>query len=170
MEPSVDGTISDLRQALSATSDSELARKLNIDKSTISSWRSRGRVPARFINLIGENPVTPSHEPPNVWGELQEKANALALLRFALLRADLAKSGNADRVLAIFRDMRPFWLILNRSIQELRSKEEALAVDITAAQAILMHEDLRDPDATARRLEQQLDEDFSDNNWLEDYR
>ncbi|MBZ0129486.1 MAG: helix-turn-helix domain containing protein [Rhodobacteraceae bacterium] len=169
MENTIDSTIADLRHTFGASTDAELARKLRIDKSTISSWRSRGRVPGRFINLIGAASAKPLFEPPAVWGELQEYANAAALLRFTLLRSELANSGDADQALQVFRDIKPFWLILHRAAWEIRAKVEKLEIGIEAAQAILMHEDISDPKAAAARIQQQLDEDLADNPWLDDY-
>ena len=165
MNATVETIIADLRHALSAPTDAALARKLRIDKSTISSWRSRGRVPEKFQSMI-ENGAVAAVEHPDVWGELQERANAVALLRFTLLRADLARQGGSDRALPVFRDMRPFWLILNRVVVEMRSKLETLGVDLDTAQALLMHDDLRDPLATAGRVSSDLNQDLADNGWL----
>ena len=52
MHSSVDATIAGLRGAVSAGTDAELARMLGVDQSTISSWRSRGRVPERFVKML----------------------------------------------------------------------------------------------------------------------
>ena len=47
---------------------------------------------------------------------------------------------------------------------------EALRVDLKTAQALIMQEDLRDPEATTRRVERQLEEDIDDNPWLAGYK
>ena len=50
-------TIDHLRAFMDVVSDPELARKLRIDKSTISSWRSRGSVPNRYRRILsGSDP------------------------------------------------------------------------------------------------------------------
>jgi len=51
MDDDIDAIISALRERLSAETDADLARKLRIDKSTISSWRSRRSVPNRFRKI-----------------------------------------------------------------------------------------------------------------------
>ena len=40
---------------------------------------------------------------------------------------------------------------------------DALSVDLVTAQALLMQEDMRDPEATKRRIADQVEEDFRDN-------
>ena len=80
------------------------------------------------------------------------------------------QSGDVDRALGVFLDLKPFWLVLHRSIHELRIKMEALRVDLKTAQALVMQDDLRDPGATTQRVEQQLEEDIADNPWLAGYK
>lgn len=87
-------------------------------------------------------------------------------LRFILLHHELARSGDVDRALPVLRDMLPYWLVLHRAVHDLLRRVEALQVDMETAQALLLQEDLRDPDATALRVEQQLHEDLADNPWL----
>lgn len=163
MQNSVDATIAGLRGAVSAGTDAELARMLGVDQSTISSWRSRGRVPERFVKMLDTGKKTGLDEVPQVWGELQERAQTLALIRFTLIRNEVAQSGDVDRALGVFLDLKPFWLVLHRSVHELRIKMETLRVDLKTAQALLMQEDLRDPKTTTRRVERQLEEDIADN-------
>lgn len=163
MQNSVDATIAGLRGAVSAGTDAELARMLGVDQSTISSWRSRGRVPERFVKMLDTGKKTGLDEAPQVWGELQERAQTLALIRFTLIRNEVAQSGDVDRALGVFLDLKPFWLVLHRSVHELRIKMETLRVDLKTAQALLMQEDLRDPKTTTRRVKRQLEEDIADN-------
>lgn len=170
MQDAVEATIASLRDVVSAKNNAELARKLGIDQSTISSWRARGRVPARFVKLIENPEIGVLGEPPQVWGELQDRAQAVALMRFTLLRSALASSGDVDRALGAFLDLKPFWLVLHRAVHELRLKMEASGVDLATAQALMMQEDLRDPDTTTRRVEAQLAEDLADNPQLENWK
>ncbi len=170
METAIDTTIANLRSAVSAKTNAELARKLGIDQSTISSWRSRGRVPDRFKKMLDTPEKGLASRPPQVWGELQDRAHTLALIRFTLLRQEDANSRDVDRAMGVFLDLKPFWLILNRAVHELRLKMELLSIDLATAQALMMQDDLRDPDTTARRVEAQLAEDFEDNKWLVDWK
>jgi hypothetical protein len=170
MESQVDLTIASLRTSVSAKSDADLARKLGVDQSTISAWRSRGRVPNRFLQLLDDRSKGAASKPPQVWGELQDRAQAVTLLRFTLLRQGVAQSRDIDRALPLFRDLKPFWLMMHRAVHELRMKMEALHVDLATAQALLMQDDLRDPSACVDRLDAQLVEDLSDNPWLSDWK
>ena len=170
MQNSVDVTIAELRVSSGAKSNAELARRLGIDQSTISAWRARGRVPERFVNLLENSAIGAEPQPPQVWGELQEFGHAIALARFTLLRCEVAFSGDADRAMSVFRDIKPFWILLHRAVHELRMKMEALAVDLVTAQALLLQEDMRDPDAARGRIADQLAEDFRDNPFLQNWK
>lgn len=168
MLPQIEATLAELRSVVGAKNDAELARRLKIDQSTISSWKARGRVPQKFTKLLEESEAKP--QPPEVWPELQDRATAVALVRFILLRSELARSRDVDQAIATLRDLKPFWLAMHRAVHDLRAKMEALGTDLGTAEALLFQEDLRDPDATAERVRAQLAEDLSDNPWLGDYK
>ena len=170
MQGTVDATISNLRGVVGAKTDAELGRMLGIDQSTISSWRARGRVPGRFVKMLDAADKSEASGAPQVWGELQDRAQAVALIRFTLLRAEIAQSRDLDRAMATFLDPKPFWLVLNRASHDLRLKMEALGVDLRTAQALVMQDDLRDPASTSQRVEAQLAEDLTDNPWLSDWK
>ncbi len=171
MPQSVEATIEGLRGAVSAKSDAELARTLGIDQSTISSWRARGSVPQKFVKLLRPNGSSAASGPIDwttlkTWPELQERSRAIGLLRFTLLNADLAKSGEIDRAMAAFIDQKPFWLLMYRAAHDLGVKMQALGVELKTAQALILQDDLRDPDRTAQRVEKWLAEDMADNHDL----
>lgn len=130
----VESTINNLRTVVGAKNDAELARRLQIDQSTISSWRARGRVPSRFVKLLEAEPI-PSHE---VWPELHDRGTAVALARYAILRNEVAMGGNVDKALPTFLDVRPFWIVMHRAVHDLRSKMDALHVDLQTAAALLL--------------------------------
>lgn len=170
MEATVDNTIAGLRRVVSAETDAELARKLGVDKSTVSGWRARGRVPSRFTKLLETPREGTLLDLRNISGEMPERAYPIGNLRFILLRQELARSGDVDRALPVLRDMLPYWLVLHRAVHDLLKRVETLQVDLETAQALLLQEDLRDPDATARRVERQLQEDLADNPWLKSWK
>ena len=167
----VDSTIADLRRAVNATNDSELARTLRIDKSTISGWRVRGSVPQKFVNLIRSNGSSAASGPIDwstldAWPELQERSRSIGLLRFTLLRSEVARSGDVDRAMGVFMDQKPFWLVMYPAAHDLGVKMQALGVEMKTAQALILQDDLRDPDATALRVAKHLAEDISHNPGL----
>lgn len=171
MLESVEATIQSLRVAVSAKSDAELARTLGIDQSTISSWRARGSVPQKFVKLLRSNGSSAASGPIDwatleAWPELQERSRSIGLLRFTLLRSEVARSGDVDRAMGAFMDQKPFWLLMYRAAHDLGVKMQALGVEMKTAQALILQEDLRDPDATAHRTAKHLAEDIADNPGL----
>lgn len=167
MQNTVDSMIAALRVSVSAKNDAELARLIGVDQSTISSWRARGRLPQRFAKMIDGSAAMPSGKPPEFWGELQECAHVVALIRYTLIRADVALSSNVDLAISAFMDIVPFWLVMHRAVHEIQLKMEALNVDVQTAQILLMQEDLRNPKAAADRIAKQVAEDSTDNPWLD---
>lgn len=165
MQGNVDATIANLRTVVKAKSNADLARKLGVDQSTISSWRARGRVPEEFVEFLKD----PASQKSRVWQELTDCTTAVALLRYTLLRQDVAKSRDIDHGMSTFLTLKPWWLIMHRAAHELRLRMDALGIDLKTSQALIMQDDLRDPDATARRIEQHLAEDLKDSQLLENY-
>lgn len=159
MQQSVGDTIEELRSVVGAQNDADLASKLGVDKSTVSGWRARGRVPSRFVKLLEAEPI-PAYD---VWPELHDRANAVALARYTVLRSEVAMTGNTDQSLPAFLDTRPFWLVMHRAVHDLRAKMEALKIDLPAAAALLLQDDLRSPRETAKRVAEMLAEDLADN-------
>jgi hypothetical protein len=163
MNSGVEDTIADLRTALGAATDAELARRLDVDQSTISSWRARGRVPNRYVkDLLG-----PAHERtadhPAIWTEMENRALGIALARFALLHRDLITSPDLNKAMAAFLDPKPWWLVLNRAVHDLREKMIGLDVDPSTAQVLILNDDIRRPTETAERVAAELAEDLADN-------
>lgn len=167
----VDSTIADLRRAVNASNDSDLARTLGIDKSTISGWRARESVPQKFVKLLRSKGSSAASGPIDLftleaWPELQERSRAIGLLRFTLLRSEVARSGDIDRAMNTFIDQKPFWLLMVRAAHDLSLKMQALGVEMKTAQALILQDDLRDPDATSQRVAKHLAEDIADNPGL----
>lgn len=91
----VAAVIEDLRRHFGVTTDAELARQLSIDKSTISSWRSRGRIPIRYRGIVDGTHRAPAPAPPVAWTQLERIAFDLALLRFARAMGPKLDGGDA---------------------------------------------------------------------------
>ncbi|NYS24916.1 hypothetical protein HUK65_07905 [Rhodobacteraceae bacterium 2376] len=136
-----------------------------MDKSTVSGWRARRRVPTRFVKMLDE-PGRGTFNTGEVSGELQERAYSIALARFVLLRHDLAASGEVNKSLPAFRQMLPFWLIVHRAVHDMLSTVESLQIDLDAAQVLILQDDLLHPERTKIRVARQLEEDLRDNPQL----
>lgn len=88
--------IEGLRSLFSVDTDSDLAKYLQIDKSTISSWRVRGNVPPRYLRILEGDSPKPSASPPSKWGPHEVMAFRLALFFYVRARADTVKSGDYE--------------------------------------------------------------------------
>lgn len=166
MQGSVDTAIAELRSFVGAQTDAELARHLELDKSALTAWRSRGRVPERYQDLLEKMRSGKPLEELEIWPELHRAAQRIALIRFTLLRQEEARSGNVDQAMQTFKSLKPFWLIMYRALHDVRQKMMAVGAELKTAQALVMQQDLRDPEATAVRVAAQLDEDIKDNPTL----
>ncbi len=163
MQGSVDTAITELRAFVGAQSDAELARRLELDKSALTAWRSRGRVPDRYQRFLDQVKSGKPLQEIEVWPSLHSAGHRVALVRFTLLRQELALSGKVDQAMQVFKSLRPFWLVMYRAVHDIRTKMVALGAEVQTAQALVMQDDLRDPLATANRVAAQLAEDLRDN-------
>lgn len=77
----VDNTIDRLMQRFRVATDQSLADRLSLGRSTVTSWRRRGSVPARYARLADEVPtLLPDFLNPE-WSEEEKAAMRLALTR-----------------------------------------------------------------------------------------
>ena len=74
--------IEGLREHFRVETDAALARALSVDKSTISSWRNRDRVPKRYAEILVGGDSAGASRPPRDWPWADLVAFDLALLRF----------------------------------------------------------------------------------------
>lgn len=159
----VDASIQQLRKIVGVQSDAELARQLELDKSSLTAWRSRGRVPEKYQAFLDQVSRGEPIRELEVWPELQRAAQRIALARFTLLRCTVASSGMVDQAMPIFLSLRPFWFIMYRAAVDVRKKMLALGVALETAQALVLQDDLRMPSETTSRIERELSEDLRDN-------
>lgn len=78
--------------------------------------------------------------------------------------------GEVDQALPAFLDVKPFWVVMHRAVHDLRAKMATLNVDLQAATALLLQEDLRSPNETAKRVADMLSEDLADSPELAELR
>ena len=166
MQGTVDSAIAELRGVVGVKTDAELARQLKLDKSALTAWRSRGRLPEKYQTFLEQIKSGVPLQELDVWPELQAAGTRVALIRFTLLRHDLAQSGEVDHAMPVFMTLKPFWLIMYRAVHDLRLKMLALGAELKTAQALIMQEDLSNPLATSARVALQLDEDLKENPTL----
>lgn len=157
----VDETINALKQLLNADSDSDLARKLAVDKRTVSAWRSRGNVPERFMSILrGESHHRFHGTPPVKWGDHEEVAFSLALFRFGRLANHAIDMLDYRSVLELFSSeaMADFWLMMADAQQDISEKQDGQP--LRTALALALYDDIemgseaieRDRERLAQRL------------------
>lgn len=138
----VDDTISALKLRLNAESDSDLARRLGLDKRTISAWRSRGSVPQRYCDIAqGEHPA-PIWTPPAKWGTYEELAFRLALFRFARVRADAVQHATVGTMVSLFGGAGGFWLLMHQAQSDIARVSAERGIGEDFAFALVIDEDI----------------------------
>ncbi len=134
--------IEGLRKLFSVETDSDLAKSLRIDKSTISSWRVRGNVPPRYVRILeGDNPK-PSASAPSKWGPHEVMSFRLALFRYVRARGDAVKEGDYEVLLRTFGYEEGFFNLMQDAQRNLSEKMDSTGVELTTAFALLLHQEL----------------------------
>jgi Bacteriophage CI repressor helix-turn-helix domain len=84
MAGEVEETIEALMKRFRVGTDQQLADRLKLGRSTVTSWRRRGKVPERYGRFASERSTTlPDLVDPNL-DPVDRQALVLALVRFAL--------------------------------------------------------------------------------------
>ncbi|WP_157767396.1 helix-turn-helix domain-containing protein [Paracoccus yeei] len=84
MPDDVDAIVSDLKKQFGVQSDQDLARHLHLGRSTISSWKARGAVPARYKRILSGEPASFALEPKEM---TEEEGLALSLAIMRLMKS-----------------------------------------------------------------------------------
>jgi transcriptional regulator with XRE-family HTH domain len=95
MADEVSAVVARLKQRFHASTDQELAEKLSLGRSTVTSWRRRGSVPERYARLADGEAVTPFGLPWTYWTEEENAALSLALLRHGAWQAPIVQDYGA---------------------------------------------------------------------------
>lgn len=143
--------IDDLKARLKAVSDADLARKLAIDKRTVSAWRVRGAVPERYISIINGEDHQTVNTPPLRWGPYELAAFRLALFRYTRVFAGIATSGDYTEVYRNFARQGGFWILFRRSQEDLAKAMDERTDVLDTALALLFHDDLAAGEASIER-------------------
>lgn len=140
--------ISRLKELFGVETDAELARALKIDKSTIASWKSRGRVPQRFVDISnGDNSLALGAAPVK-WSSQENAALALALLRYATIYRPLLDNPKFEEVMRLVSRPGDLWTLFSQAQRDLVEKCDAGLPTGESALAVLVHECLSEMDQT----------------------
>lgn len=141
-----------LKKRLGVITDVELAQRLAVDKSTVSSWRSRGALPKRYLGILtGEDVQEAIATPPLRWAVHEEYAFKLALFRLAKALGADASSGDYGRAWRAFRNTGGFWKLMREAQKDLAETLDSEVSAIETAFALVMHHDIEAGEAATAR-------------------
>ena len=135
----VDAQLDQLKTHFGVEKDVDLARKLMIDKRTVSAWRTRGSVPVRYRSIAeGGDPQTP----PARWDEHERAAFDLAMFRAArALLPETASSEFRPAMQAFGGSWAYFWQIMADARHDLVVQMNEGGKEVRSAFALLIHAD-----------------------------
>lgn len=143
--------IESLRKLFSVETDSDLAKCLQVDKSTISSWRVRGNVPPRYLRILDGDSPKPSASAPSRWGSHEVMAFRLALFHYVRARAEVVSRGDYQELLQTFSYEEGFFNLMLDAQRRLSEKIDSTGVDLPTAFALVLHQELTGSDDGAAR-------------------
>lgn len=149
----IDEQIEQLKTAVSAASDSELARKLQIDRRTVSGWRSRNSIPKRYLSILDGQSKDFVGCAPLHWGEYEQAAFEAALFRFGNFYKRHYENPEFSQLMTDFPfAAASFWALMGSTQKEIaRNMERGDHVNLHAATAMIYHADISQPDEAHSR-------------------
>lgn len=146
----IEETIGRLKDRYHVTSDSELARTLGVNKSTISSWKARNKIPARILEII-ESDMVAVQSPPIQWGPFQQYAFGLALQRYTRVLADILGDLDLHQSVKLAGSSFVFFDLMGRAEGAILNLQDKGDYSYETAATMLIHEDMVDPKAALHR-------------------
>ena len=131
-------TISALRKALGARTELELAAILGLSRSTISTWKKRGGVPARYVAMLEAGGI--SSDAAAAGQQVFRRPEAHYWLRSALALLPEGRDGDSDGL-----------LVAGSSREKLVIALMGLAIRV--ARTDLKRQSIRDDDEWAQLME-----------------
>ncbi len=162
MAENVEEAITALKVRLAVESDADLARRLRVSKSTISSWRARNSVPRRFLGVIAGDDHQFMLAPPLKGGEHEEAAFRVTLFRFARLMQETTDLKDYRKALRLFGSEASsvFWLMMDEAQKDLMSRRDDQP--LSNALALLLHDDVSAGEEAIQRDRKRLGDTLRD--------
>ena len=151
MSEAPEDVIAALRQRLNAKTDSELARKLGINKSTISTWKTRGSVPKRFLAIRDGASHEAINAAPLGWGDHENMAFDLAVSRAMRALGRVVSEGSYQDLLTVFSTSAWLWVLMQEAQEELVRRQDERGVELRLAFSMALHDDFAAPEEAAER-------------------
>ncbi|TDL88039.1 hypothetical protein [Meridianimarinicoccus aquatilis] len=141
MDMDADQIVDALKGHFNVDSDIELARALKIDKRTVSAWRSRKRVPQRFIGMLTGQSSHPHAVGPVYWHNQEKAAFCLALFRYArAYTSEFNEKGFNEALKVLDHANDDFWALMRRAQSDIGKLEGGNST--SAALSMLIHDDI----------------------------
>jgi len=162
---SVEEAIDRLKRHLGAKTEAELARQLRTSQSTISSWKTRGRVPQRFLNILkGESSLAVA-APPVHWAAHENAAMSVALFRYTRIYADVSRSSDFPALMSMLGRTNEIWDLFRQAQWDLLKCMEEGGHSLSSAVAIVLHSDVEDGDTAIERDRRLLEQKRPSIEW-----
>lgn len=146
MERSAEEKIDTLKRMLNAKSDAELARKLGIDKRTVSSWKIRGKIPERFELMIEGKAGSHAYgTAPAYWSGIENIAMSLAAIRYSEVVSEASSSKDFESILSMAFHPEDIWTLHREAYSDLCEVMKAGSHSFESAVAVLIHRELDEP-------------------------
>ena len=131
--------ISALKVRFAVNSDSDLAKALGVDKSTVSSWKARNKVPFKYRNILVGAANAGFISPPVRWGDRESAAFSIALFRFCAAVKDVVEDGSIEPVTEWFTSNGvPFWAVFAVALEDVDDKMQAVGRSADEARMIIL--------------------------------
>lgn len=150
MSDEVKRTIEALKSRYRVKTDSELAQIMGIDKSTISSWKTRNKVPSRIKEILESDMVAVQSSPVD-WGPFQRRSFGLALLRITRVLNDRFDTADFQKAMKLTNSSGAFFMIMGRAEGDILNAQERGDYSFETATAIVLHDDMADPTSAIER-------------------
>ena len=145
-----------LKHELGVETDTELARRLGVDKSTVAAWRLRKSVPPRYRRILDGDGKDAVSAPPMIWGDIERAAFKLAVFRVARVNRTAFFGELGDAMEAVSASGALFWIVMHRAKAELSRRMADLDNNVETALAVLIQEDLSAGDDSIERTRQAM--------------
>lgn len=151
MMSDADAKLDQLKAHFGVEKDADLARKLMVDKRTVSAWRSRGSVPTRYWSIVEGGDPQSITTPPMRWDEHERAAFDLAMFRLSRALLPETAGGEFRSAMQAFGGAWAyFWEIMYQARHDLVEQMNNGSAGVQSAFALLVHSDLeRDDRAVA---------------------
>lgn len=149
MDNGVETTISGLKAKFGVNTDTELARRLGVDKRTVSAWKIRGSVPERVQRILAGETRVALQVAPQKWDDEEKLAFAHALFRIARINGSTAQGTALEKVRAAFdQSSWQFWAMFDKAQEELAALiEQGTHRTVDEAALMLMYLVINDPES-----------------------